>query len=88
MGKNLKIWSPPPSSKKVHSMNFTFFNYDNFPKYLTSPYFPYLHEQGLFNQTLYPEVQKGLGHGSIPPRRKWTELIMTEGVGTSLPHLS
>ena len=28
-------------------------------------------------------MEKGLEHGSIAPRRKWTELIMTEGFGTS-----
>ena len=32
--------------------------------------------------TLETEVQKGLEHGSIAPRRKWTELIMTEGHGS------
>ena len=34
------------------------------------------------------EVQKGVEHKSIAPRRKWTELIIADGFGTSLPHLS
>ena len=34
------------------------------------------------------EVQLGVEHGSIAPRRKWTELILAEGCGKSLPHLS
>ena len=35
-----------------------------------------------------PEVQKGVEHWSIAPRRKWIELIMAEGFGTCLPHLT
>ena len=27
------------------------------------------------------EVEKGVEHGSIAPRRKWTESIMAEGFG-------
>ena len=28
----------------------------------------------------------GVEHGSIAPRRKWTELTIAEGFGISLPH--
>ena len=31
-------------------------------------------------------MQKGVEHVSIAPRKKWTELIMPEEIGTSLPH--
>ena len=34
------------------------------------------------------EVEKGVEHGSIAPRRKWTEPFLAEGLWPSLPHLS
>ena len=34
------------------------------------------------------EVEKGGEHGSIAPRRKWTEPFFAEGFRPSLPHLS
>ena len=37
---------------------------------------------------LLAEVEKGVEHGSIAPRRKWLEPFLAEGFGTSLPHLS
>ena len=37
---------------------------------------------------LYPEVEKGVEHGSIAPRRIWTEAFLAEGFWPSLPHSS
>ena len=34
------------------------------------------------------EVEKGVEHGSIDPRRKWTGPFFAEGLGASLPYLS
>ena len=34
------------------------------------------------------EVQKGVEHGSIAPRKKWPGPFLAEGFGPSLPHLS
>ena len=34
------------------------------------------------------EVEKGVEHGSIAPRRKWTKPVLAEGFRPSLPHLS
>ena len=36
----------------------------------------------------FTEVEKGVEHGSIAPRRKWREPFLAEGFGPSLPHLS
>ena len=36
---------------------------------------------------VYAEVEKGVEHGSIAPRRKWTGPFLSEGFGPSLPHL-
>ena len=35
-----------------------------------------------------PEVEKGVEHGSIAPRRKLTGPFLAEGFGPRLPHLS
>ena len=35
-----------------------------------------------------PEVEKGVEHRSIAPRRKWTKPFLAEGFRPSLPHLS
>ena len=47
-----------------------------------------IREKVTFGRAISAEVQKGVEHGSIAPRRKWTELILAEGFGTSLPQLS
>ena len=37
---------------------------------------------------VWSEVEKGVEHGSIAARRKWTEPFLAEGFRPSLPHLS
>ena len=43
-----------------------------------------IREKVTFWRAISAEVQKGVEHGSIAPRRKWTELIMAEGFGFTI----